>query len=231
MAKSPIRLDELFKGRQFEREVIILCVRWYLRFKLSFRDLVEMIAERGLSLAHTTIMHWLQDFAPEFARRWSRFVRQSGESWRVDETYIKIRGVWTYLYRAVDRQGKTVDFRLGARRDVTAAKFFFRKALKTQGRPPRVIALNGYAASHGAVRELPEENEVWNNTKLRSSKYLNNIVEQDHRVIKARIGPMLGCKRFRRAKVTITGIEPSTAFAQINSTSANYQFKPEPYPR
>jgi transposase-like protein len=87
MAKSPIRFDKLFKGRQFEREIVILCVRWYLRFKLSFRGLVEMMAERGLSPAHTTIMRWLQGFAPEFARRWNHFVRQSGNSWRVDETY------------------------------------------------------------------------------------------------------------------------------------------------
>jgi transposase-like protein len=204
---SPVGVDELFKGRHFEREIIILCVRWYLRFKLSFRDLVEMMAERGLSLTHTTIMRWVQRFAPEFERRWNRFVRQTGDSWRVDETYIKIRGVWRYLYRAVDREGKTVDFRLSSRRDVTAAKLFFRKALKTQGRPPRVITLDGYAASHRAVRELPEENGAWNNTKIRSSKYLNNIIEQDHRAIKARIGPMLGFKRFRRAKVTIAGIE------------------------
>jgi transposase-like protein len=186
MANSPVGLDELFKGRHFEREIIVLCVRWYLRFKLSFRDLVETMAERGLSLAHTTIMRWVQRFVPEFERRWNRLSRQSGQSWRVDETYIKIRGVWTYRYRAVDREGKTVDFRLS---------------------PRRVITLDGYAASHRAVRELPEENEIWNNTKLRSSKYLNNIIEQDHRCVKARIGAMLGFKRFRRAKVTIAGIE------------------------
>jgi transposase-like protein len=98
MAKSPVGLDELFKGRHFEREIIVLCVRWYLRFKLSFRDLVEMMAQRGLPLAHTTIMRWVQRFVPEFERRWNRFARQSGQSWRVDETYIKIRGVRTYLY-------------------------------------------------------------------------------------------------------------------------------------
>src|ERR1700728_3940604 len=103
-------LDELFKGRHFDREIIVLCVRWYLRFKLSFRDLVEMMAERGLSLAHTTIMRWVQRFVPEFERRRNYFARQSGKSWRVVETYVKIRGVWTY--RAVARDGKTVDFRL-----------------------------------------------------------------------------------------------------------------------
>lgn len=182
-------------------------LRWYLRYKLSFRDLVEMMAERGLSLAHTTIMRWVQRFVPEFERRWNRFAREAGQSWRVDETYIKIRGVWTYLYRAVDREGRTVDFRLSSHRDVAAAKAFFRKALKTQGRPPRVITLDGYAASHRAVRELPDENEVWKDTKLRSSKYLNNMIEQDHRGIKARIGPMLEFKRIRRAKITIVGIE------------------------
>jgi transposase-like protein len=152
MAKSPIGLDKLvkklFKGRNFEREIIILCVRWYFRFELSFQDLVEMMVERGLSLAHTTIMRWLQSFAPEFERRWNQFARQSGDSWRVDETYIKICGVWTHLYRAGDREGRTVDFRLSPRRDVTAAKLFFRKAQKTQGRPPRTITLDGYAASH-----------------------------------------------------------------------------------
>jgi transposase-like protein len=125
-----------------------------LRFKLSFRDLVEMMTERGLSMAHTIIMRWVHHYAPEFERRWNRFARPPGASWRVDETYIKIRGGWVYLYRAVDREGKTVDFRLSTRRDVAAAKAFLRKAMKGQGSTPQTITLDGTAALHRAVREM-----------------------------------------------------------------------------
>ena len=144
--------DELFKARHFDREVVVLCVRWYLRFKLSYRDLVEIMAERGLSLAHTTIMRWVNHYAPEFERRWNRFARPAGSSLRVDETYVKNRGKWVYLYRAVDSAGRTVDFRLSGKRDIGAAKAFFRKAIKTEGSAPRTITLDGYAASHRAVR-------------------------------------------------------------------------------
>src|ERR1700739_3051947 len=111
MAKLP-GADELFVGRHFDREIIVLCVRWYLRFKLSFRDLVEMMAERDLSMVHTTIMRWVHHYALEFERRWSRFARPAGSSWRVDETCVKIRGQWGYLYRAVDPVGQTGAFRL-----------------------------------------------------------------------------------------------------------------------
>ncbi len=202
-----LSLNELFEGRHFDREIIVLCVRWYLRFKLSFRDLVEMMAERNLSMAHTTIMRWVHHYAPEFERRWNRFARPVGTSWRVDETYVKIRGQWVYLYRAVDRAGKTVDFRLSTRRDVAAAKAFFRKAVKGQGSNPTTITLDGYAASHRAVREMKAAGQLAADTKLRSSKYLNNLIEQDHRGVKLRIDPMLGFKGFRTAAITITGIE------------------------
>lgn len=200
-------IADLFKGRHFDREVIVLCVRWYLRFKLSFRDLVEMMAERGVLLAHTTIMRWIQRYVPEFEKRWNRFACRAGASWRIDETYVKIKGRWTYLYRAVDSAGKTVDFLLRAKRDVAAAKAFFRRAFKSQGQLPRAITLDGYQASHRAARELLGEHRRGQQTKIRSSKYLNNLIEQDHRSIKLRLDPMLGLKRFRRAQITITGIE------------------------
>jgi len=185
----------------------VLCVRWYLRFKLSFRDLVEMMSERDLSMAHTTIMRWVHHYAPEFERRWNRFARPAGPSWRVDETYVKIRGKWVYLYRAVDGTGQTVDFRLSGKRVVCAAKAFFRKAMKTQDSAPQTITLDGYAASHRAVREMKTDGQLPAGTKVRSSKYLNNLIEQDHRGIKSRTHPMLGFKSFSSAAITIAGVE------------------------
>jgi transposase-like protein len=203
---APRSEADLFKGRHFDREVIVLCVRWYLSFKLSARDLVRMMGERGIALAHTTILRWVQRYVPDFEKRWSVYARPVGGSWRCDETYIKVKGRWTYLYRAVDKQGLTVDFLLSERRDVAAAKRFFRKAIMSHT-TPRVITLDAYAASHRAITELQSVGIIPRRVRIRSSKYLNNVVEQDHRRIKHRIRPMLGFKRFETAAITISGIE------------------------
>ena len=168
--------EDLFKGRQFDQEIIVLCVRWYLRYKLSARDLVEMMTERGVLLAHTTILRWVQRYVPEFEKRWSRYA------------------------------GREIDFYLSEKRDITAAKHFLRKAMKSVG-APRVITLDAYAASHRAVAELKSEGMLPGRVRVRSSKYLNNVIEQDHRRIKQRVRPMLGFKRFDYAAVTISGIE------------------------
>src|ERR671938_1059741 len=203
---EPASAQDLFKGRHFDHEIIILCVRWYLTFKLSSRDLVQMMAERGITLAHTTILRWVQRYVPDFEKRWNRYALPVGDSWRVDETYLKVKGQWVYLYRAVDKAGRTVDFLLSKKRDIAAAKRFFSRAVRQHG-APRVITLDGYAASHRAVAKLKEVGTLPCSVQVRSSKYLNNVVEQDHRRIKQRIRPMLGLKQFRTAAVTIRGIE------------------------
>ena len=164
------------------------------------------MADRGITLTHTTILRWVQRYLPEFEKRWSRYAGPVGGSWRMDETYIKVRGRWVYLYRAVDKAGRTVDFFLSRNRDVNAAKAFLRSAMKHMGRPTK-ITLDAYAASHRAVREMQETGELSQGVKVRSSQYLNNLIEQDHRRVKQRIRPMLGFKRFDNAVVTISGIE------------------------
>jgi transposase-like protein len=146
-----------------------------------------MMAERGITLTHTTILRWVQRNVPEFERRWSRYARTVGDSWRVDETYLKIKGQWVYLYCAVDNAGRTVDFLLSRRRDVAAAKQFFSRATRQHG-APRVITLDGYAASHRAVDKLKTSGILSRRIRVRSCKYLNNVIEQDHRRLKQRIG-------------------------------------------
>jgi hypothetical protein len=141
------------------------------------------VAESRLSLAHTTIMRWVKRFPPQFVKRWDRFAKSAGLSWGVDETHVKVRGQWVYLYRAVDRAGKAVDFRHSARPDVAAAKAFFAKAIRSQGLAPKTITLDGYTASHRAVREMKADRFLPADTTLRSSKCLNNLIEQDHRNI------------------------------------------------
>jgi len=201
-----VPVEVLFKGRHFDGQIIILCVAWYTTFKLSLRDLVIMMADRGIRLTHTTILRWVQHYLPEFEKRWSRYARPVGRSWRTDETYIKVGGRWVYLYRAVDKAGRTVDFFLSRNRDVNAAKTFLRSAMKNT-RPPTKITLDAYAPSHRAVREMKETGELSQRVRVRSSQYLNNLIEQDHRRVKQRVRPMLGFQRFDNAAVTISGIE------------------------
>src|SRR5215204_1456434 len=171
--------QSLFRGRHFDHVVIILCVRWYVTYKLSYRDLVAMMAERGIAVSHTTILRRVQCYVPEFEKRWRRRPRPVGTSWRVDETYIKVRGRWTYLYRAVDKHGRTVDFLLSERRDIAAAKRFFRRAIEWHGAPER-STLDGYPATHSAVAELKKSGVLRPQTKVWASKYLNNLCERDH---------------------------------------------------
>jgi transposase-like protein len=203
MCQSP---SSLFHGRHFNHSIIILCVRWYITYKLSYRDLVEMMAERGVDLAHTTIMRWVQRYVPEFEKRWRRYSRSVATSWRVDETYIRVGGRWTYLYRAVDNQGLTVDFLLSEHRDIEAAKRFFTQASNQHGSPER-ITVDGYPATHAALNELKAEDVLPQRTMVRTSKYLNNLIGQDHRRVKQRVYPMIGFKKFVNAAITISGIE------------------------
>src|SRR5258708_12694550 len=176
---EPTSAQELFKGRHFDPEIIVLCVRWYLTFKLSSRDLVQMMAERGILLAHTTILRWVQRYVPDFEKRWLAYALPVGDSWRVDETYIKVRGQWVYLYRAVDKEGCTVDFLLSRQRDMAAVKRFFSKATKQHG-APRLITLDGYAASHRAVVKLKTSRILPRPLRAPSPNSLTNALPPPH---------------------------------------------------
>ncbi|PEC18944.1 IS6 family transposase [Bacillus cereus] len=202
--KKPVE----FKWKHYQPDIILLTVRWYLRYSLSFRDLVEMMEERGLSIAHTTIMRWVHQYGPELDERVRRHLQSTNDSWRLDETYVKVKGQWLYLYRAVDSEGNTIDFYLSESRDKQAAKRFFKKALAfSHVSKPRVITVDKNPAYSIAIQELKEEKQMPEGIQLRQVKYLNNIVEQDHRFIKKRIRPMLGLKSLRTAKRIIAGIE------------------------
>src|SRR5262245_58518619 len=167
-----------------------------------------MMRERGLSVDHTTIYRWVQAYAPELEKRIRPHLRPTNDSYRVDETYVKVKGAWKYLYRALDSTGQTVDFMLSAKRDATAAKRFFRKMLKRPQHPsPRVINVDRNKAYSPAVEELKEEGILATASQLRRCKYLNNIVEQDHRFIKRRVNPGLGFFSFNTARRTIGGYE------------------------
>ena len=210
MRKRGAGRNPLFAKRWFADEVIILCVRWYLRFRLSYRDLASIVAEMGIAVAPSTILRWVIRYTGEFVSRWKPFEMAVGRSWRADETYIKVNGGWMDLYSAVDEKGRTVASYLSRSRDQTAARNFFRIALKRHGEP-RSITLDGFEPSHKALRAMSMRNEFnfrWANpAKIRSCKYLNNIVEQDHRRVKFRVSVMLGFKSFRNDRIVLAGIE------------------------
>ncbi|MFJ8265937.1 IS6 family transposase [Peribacillus asahii] len=200
--------QNLFKWKHYQPDIILLTVRWYLRYNLSFRNVVDMMEERGLSMAHTTIMRWVHQYGPELDNRVRRHLKPTNDSWRVDETYIKVKGQWMYLYRAVDSKGNTIDFYLSKTRDKKAAKRFFKKALRSfHASKPRVITVDKNPAYPIAIEELKKEKALPDRMQLRQQKYLNNIVEQDHRFIKKRVRSMLGLKTFRTAKQIICGVE------------------------
>jgi putative transposase len=203
----------VFKGRHFDRSVVLLCVRWYLAYNLSLRDLEEMMAERGISVDHATIHRWTIHYAPLLLEQFNLRKRAVSRQWHIDETYIKVRGRWMYLYRAIDSHGDTVEFWFSERRNLTAAKRFLRRALKRHGRPERIV-IDGSQTNREAIMSCDTADRLQDRAqrdlkpiRIRQSAYLNNRIEQDHRAIKRRIRPMLGFKSFNSARVTLDGIE------------------------
>src|SRR5690349_5038064 len=201
-------ISGLFKWRQFEPEVILLAVGWYLRFSLSYRDVEELLAERGIAVDHVTLWRWVQRYAPELEKRLRKRLKSTNDSWRVDETYVRVKGQWRYLYRAVDSSGATLDFLLSAQQDAEAAKRFLAKALGRQNHPaPRVIHTDGHAAYPPAIEQLKEEGAVDETCRHRVGRYLNNVVEQDHRAIKRRVKASQHFRSFWAAWRTLAGYE------------------------
>ncbi|MET3118851.1 putative transposase [Undibacterium sp. GrIS 1.8] len=202
LIKSTLR--KVLKRLHYPLEVMMLCVRWYVAYPLSFRHIEEMMGERGVVVDHATLHRWAVKILPLLAKIFRSRKRSVGRSWRMDETYIKVKGQWKYLYRAVDKQGMTVDFLLTAKRDMAAAKRFFNKAMGANGDPDKV-AMDKSGANKAAIdainigRVQP--------IVVRQVKYLNNIVEQDHRGIKRITKPMLNFKSFRSASAVLAGVE------------------------
>ncbi|WP_143327192.1 IS6 family transposase [Paraburkholderia hospita] len=200
----PAGIDRVLKRLHYPLDVIPLCVRWYVAYSLSLRNLEEMMAERGIDVDHSSVHRWVIKLVPLFEKAFRKHKRPVGNSWRVDETYVKVRGQWKYLYRAVDKAGDTVDFLLRAHRDKVAARRYFEKAINRNGEP-ETITVDKSGANLAALEALNADRPT--PIKVRQSKYLNNVVEQDHRAIKRIIKPMMGFKDFRSARIILTGIE------------------------
>jgi putative transposase len=197
-------LRKVIKRMHYPLEVMLVCVRWYAAYPLSLRHIEEMMAERGVLVDHATVHRWSIKILPILAAVFRRRKRPAGLSWRMDETYIKVGGQWKYLYRAVDRDGNTVDFPLRAHRDYAAARAFFERAIDQHGVPEK-ITIDKSGANTAAVEGMRADSGI--EIELRHSKYLNNIVEQDHRATKRIVRPMLGFKSFWCAARIIAGIE------------------------
>jgi transposase-like protein len=221
----------MFKGRHFDRSVILLCVRWYLAYNLSLRNLEEMMAERGISVDHATVHRWVVRYSPELLERFNLRKRGVSRKWHVDETYIKVRGQWKYLYRAIDSNGDTIEFWFSERRNLTAATRFLARALKRHGRPERIV-IDGSQTNREAILSCDTTDRLRNTSRLklnpiriRQSQYLNNLIEQDHRAIKRRVRPMLGFKSIDSARTILSGIE---MVQMMRKQQAEYAYNPQP---
>src|SRR5262249_17796603 len=192
-----------FKGAHFPPDIILMGVRWYVAYPLSYRHVEELLEERGVPIDHATIQRWVVKYSPLLEEAFHRRKRSVWVSWRMDETYIKVKGHWYYLYRAVDKTGQTIDFLLTEQRDEQAAKRFLTKAIRRHGVPEK-ITIDGSAANEAAIKSYNEEHGTA--IAIRKRKYLNNIVEQDHRGVKRVTRPMLGFKSFEAAQDTLVGI-------------------------
>ena len=193
-----------FKGSHFEQEVVLWGVRWYVAYPMSYRQLEEMMEERGVEVDHSTLNRWVIKYAPLLEQQFRAHKRPVGSSWRLDETNVKVKGSWKYLYRAVDKAGATVDFLLTAKRDRKAALRFLRKAIGQNGVPEK-ITIDKSGANTAAIESYNAEHEA--DIEIRQNKYLNNLVEQDHRAVKRVTRPTLGFKSFRSAAATLAGVE------------------------
>lgn len=197
-----------FKWRHYAPDIILLCVRWYCRYSLSYRDVEEMMRERGLTVDHVTVFRWVQRYAPEINRRMRPHLKMSGTSYRLDETYVKVGAEWKYLYRAVDSAGDTIEFLLSAKRGVSAAKRFFRRLMRADHRRlPFTIGTDKHASYPEAFATSIEEKVLPKDCKLRRVKYLNNVIEQDHRAIRRRWRAMQCFRSFHTAEQTLEGVE------------------------
>jgi transposase, IS6 family len=204
----PITTANPFKGRQYPGEVILAAVRWYLRYPLAYQHVSELLTERGLTVDRSCIWRWVQAYAPELTKRCRPHLKLSNKSYRVDETYIRVKGQDKYLYRAVDSTGQTIDFLLTAKRDTASAKRFFRKVFRSScNLTPRVINVDKNPAYPAALMALKREGILPRRVRLRQCKYLNNIVEQDHRSVKKRTWLAKGYGSFESASRTLEGIE------------------------